>query len=77
MKKLPHFGGGSISVHAGDFKQNAGPAFSSSPGNASVVHFDGPLSLSVDEQSAGKPLEIDPSTKRFRFSFESEPKVWD
>lgn len=69
MKKLPHFGGGSIRVHVGDFKQNAGPAFYSSPENASVVHFDGQLSLSVDEQSSDKPLEIDPSTKQFPFQF--------
>jgi hypothetical protein len=69
MKKMPHFGGGNISVHIGDFRQNAGPAFKSSFEDVSVVHFDGPLSLSIDEHAAEKPLEIDPSTKQFPFQF--------
>lgn len=69
MQKMPHFGGGNISVHIGGFRQNAGPAFKSSAENASVVHFDGPLSLSTDEHAAEKPLEIDPSSKQFPFQF--------
>jgi hypothetical protein len=68
IKQMPHFGG-NISVHIGDFRQNAGPALKSSTENACVVHFDGPLSLSIDEHAAEKPLEIDPSTKRFPFQF--------
>ena len=69
MKTMPHFGGGNIEVDIGDFRQNAGPVFKSSFEYASVVHFDGPLSLSIDEHAAEKPLEIDPSTKQFPFQF--------
>jgi len=66
---MPQFGGGNISVHVGDFRQNAGPAFTTSVESACVIYFDGPLSLSIDEHSAKQPLEIDPSTKQFPFQF--------
>ena len=69
MKQMPHYGGGNISVHVGDFRQNAGPVFTTSVESASVVHFDGPLSLSIDDHSEEQPLEIDPSTKQFPFQF--------
>jgi hypothetical protein len=69
MRKLPHLGGGNIRVDVGTYRQNSGPVFTTSAESASVVHFDGPLSLSIDEHSAEHPLEIDPSTKQFPFQF--------
>lgn len=69
MKQMPHFGGVSITVDVDDFRQNAGPTLTTSVDSASVVRFDGPLSLSIDEHSAEQPLEIDPATKQFPFQF--------
>ncbi|MEO8269826.1 MAG: hypothetical protein ABI557_08900, partial [Aureliella sp.] len=69
MTELPHLSGGSIRVDVGTFRQNSGPAFATSAESASVVHFDGPLSLSIDENSAEQPMEIDPSTQQYPFQF--------
>ena len=69
MRKMPHLGGANIRVDVDGFQQNAGPVITTSVKSASVVHFNGPLSLSIDEDSAEQPLEIDPSTKQFPFQF--------
>ena len=69
MTKLPHLSGVNIRVDVGTFRQNSGPAFTTSAEAAAVVHFDGPLSLSIDEHSAEQPLEMDPSTQQFPFQF--------
>jgi hypothetical protein len=68
LKKVPHLGG-NVSVDVGSFRQNSGPGFATTVDSAPVVHFDGPLSLSVDEHSAEQPIEIDPSSQRFPFQF--------
>jgi len=60
---------GNIRVEIGDFRQNAGPPFATSASDAPVVHFDGPLSLSIEDAGHNQAIEIDPATGEFPFQF--------
>ena len=68
LQKYPHLCG-NISVKVDDFKQNAGPKFSASPGIASIVNFDGPLFLSSSDHGMGQEFEVASASTLHSYQF--------
>lgn len=72
--EFPHLSGNlSVRIDNNDednsFRQNAGPIFGTSPEKAPIVHFDGPLSLTVEDGGGKQPIKIEPVDGQIPFQF--------